>query len=382
MARIINKLTPVASAVATLQKQEEHADLFKLVLKYGLVEQLAQPLKEAKSLFDFNDSLGCLASLVDKAIARQTNALVAAHWRETTPDAEKAKSDALAAASESDLLVPWDVVENPEMDNGQEPLVIDVRSVAEIEDVLRHLYNAAVSLFNSRDDTTRWLGGTDKQTVEVLGDGTIKRGRVQTRLHSWCSPRDRVIQSMAYNRHRDGLWYTKQFYFVHTYPGGDLGFAHAEIHEVKEYINDHLVEEIEIDGVPTTRLAEIVGQIANRKWDQYLERLVEGRAGSADLNIWVSYSTKRIEFANAFADSLEFVEYLDEQQKAKEKLAERTNRLNAYRALQAGSAPAPQAPTPPASAPITPDLTPSALAKPVGTSIHAAGFGARTIGIR
>ena len=179
---------------------------------------------------------------------------------------------------------------------GKEPLVIDVRSVAEIEDVLRHLYNAAVSLFNSRDDTTRWLGGTDKQTVEVLGDGTIKRGRVQTRLHSWCSPRDRVIQSMAYNRHRDGLWYKAVLLRSHVSRWRSWVCSRRDSRG-QGYINDHLVGEIEIDGVPTTRLAEIVGQIANRKWDQYLERLVEGRAGSADLNIWVSYSTKRIEFA-------------------------------------------------------------------------------------
>lgn len=381
MARnLINKLTPIASAVATLQKQEANADLFKLILKYGLVEQLALPLKTAESLFDFSDSLGCLASLVDKLIARQTNALVAAHWRETTPDAEKVKQEAFDAQAEQDKLVPWDEVFNPEMDNGQEHEVHDARSVVEIEDTLRILYNAAISLFNSRDDMTRWLGGTHKPIVEVLGDGTIKRTQVQTRLHSWCSPRDRIIQAMAFNQHRDGMWYTKQFYFVHTYTGGELGFAHMEIHDVKDAVNEHLLEEIEIDGRVTTRLAEVVPMIADRKWDQYIERLMEGRAGSADLNLWVAYSPKRVEFANAFADSLEFVEYLDEQQKAKEKLAERTNRLNAYRALQAGGAPAPQASTSPA-APITPDLTPSALAKPTG-SIRYAGHGERSVGIR
>jgi len=335
-SRNFNRLAAVQSNQKLLATQEAHAEEYKAVLTYGLVEQVTQPLQVVQSTAEFMPLLGCMASLANKALTGQYNALIACAWRDDTPSVETVNANAPKVAFQ-----PWDedMSEDPEADNGQERLHHDVRSFEEIEARAQVCRSIVHSLSNIKGVTeTRWLAGTVQRTLEVQGDGTTKIVTVPHIPCAYRSIQEFVMDRMATNQHRDGLWFTKQMYFRMSRPDYDTGYAHGEIHELKAEFSQHLEEEIIVDEQPTTRLELYVRDIANRKFAAWLEAIKQGKSGSADQAIWIAYSTDRMAFAERFMDSLEMEEYLQAEEEAAAKLAERTAKLARFNALKAGTA--------------------------------------------
>lgn len=315
-----NGLMAANTNVGRLEAAQRLAALNRAVIKYGLVEQVMQPLKVADSLDEFMPLHGCMASIASASLKRSINRWIAKIWQEDAPEAEKVNANAPKLEFQ-----PWDFAESAETDNGQPDVNFTESSTpAEVEDDYRLNRTVAHSIANIRGvKEVQWLNGTFRSAIELRGDGTVRQVREQVMAPVYAPIHERLVNAMAHNQHRDSLWYTKQLYAHMAYPLTDLGYHEGEIHEIKAQYAEHMLEEIMVDGEPTTRLAVIVTQIASRKFHDWCERVQEGSAGSADMNIWIAYAPERVAFAEQLMSSLEMEEFLESEEQAAVELTRR-----------------------------------------------------------
>jgi len=344
MAKNANRLTAVASQSARLAVAEAKGDSYNAILKYGLVEQVTQPLKVATSLMDFSDVPGVQASIINAALRRQYNQKINLVWYKDMPDAEKINANAPKIEIQA-----WDegVGQEDEISletEKQSRLAAERerRTLEQVEEIICDMRSALRSLGNMHGErSTQWLNGTVKARVSVDGSGQVVREFVQDLPCAYRPMKDWLMDAMAHNQHRDSLWYTKQLYaFMSGAVAEDVVFSDKEIHDVKAAIEEHLTETVVIGDVgsevETTRLALIMERLANRKFADWLERVRNGESGSADMSVLIAYSPDRVVFAEQFTDSLEVEEYLVKEEEAVKKMAERKQRLNRLRMAAAG----------------------------------------------